>query len=205
MRLGLFGNVLTRVMRVFSITTLTALTTTTIINQPSYANGNKFFCTKSNGVPVTMVSTSRGNEPFIRWVVKDFSPSGFTPQRRCEVVSGRLQRYYDNGTLYITSRNNLNGYPVLCVADRQGGSCPDENLLVTLKPGTDTGRVLKQILDFRRGADVKPVELSGSQYVTYYDGDLYLDVKKLVDIDSAVGRTPTTTSNNRKVAPEPRF
>ena len=129
MQQGLFGQGLTWGVRVFGIATLTVLNTTAISHQPSYANSNKFFCTQSNGVPVTMVSTSRGNEPFIRWVVKDFSPSGFTPQRRCEVVSGRLQRYYDNGTLFITSRNNFKGYPVLCIADRQGGSCPDENLL----------------------------------------------------------------------------
>ncbi|WP_017317804.1 COP23 domain-containing protein [Mastigocladopsis repens] len=195
MRLGLLNQVLTRVTKSFVIASLGAIAAIATINQKSYANDNKFFCGQSNGAPVTMVRTSRGNEPFIRWVVKDFSNSGFTPQKRCEMVSARFQRYYDNGTLYITSRNDSQGYPVLCIADRKGGSCLPDNVLVTLKPGTDTGRVLRQILDFRRGADVKPVELSGSHYESYSDGDLYVDVKQLVDqVDTEEGSESAATN-----------
>jgi hypothetical protein len=35
------------------------------------AEGNKFFCTRDGGVPVTKVRTARGNETFIIW--RDFN------------------------------------------------------------------------------------------------------------------------------------
>ena len=149
--------------------------------QPSYARRSKFFCAVLNSVPITWVRTSRGKYQLIRWVVKDFSASGLTPLKRCIIISARFRRYYDNGTLYITSRSNVNGYPVLCVANRKGHRCSPKNVLVTLKRRTDAGRVLKRMLAFRRSADAKPVDLSGNKLITYEDGELYLDVKKLVD------------------------
>lgn len=183
MRQGLFDQVLIGCSSSFTIALLSVLATTASINQPSYANGNKFFCAKEKDVPVTKIRTSRGNQSFIRWVVTDFK--GYPPQKRCQLVSAKFQRYYDNGRFYITSRDNFEGYPVLCISNQKGGSCLRENVLVTLKPGTDTGRVLRQILDFRRGAGDGIVELSGSQYVSYVDGDLYLDVKQLVDTEDS--------------------
>lgn len=206
MKQELFSQVLTAITQSLAIASLSTFTIIATINQPSLADSNKFFCEKRNGTPVTMVRTSRGNETFIRWVVADFK--GYSPEKRCTIISARFQRYYDNGGLvYITSRDNFKGYPVLCVADRKGGSCAnDEDVLVTLKPGTDTGRVLRQILDFRRGADVKPVELSGSQYVSYSEGDLYLDVKQLVDAVDSQGSAKPAAINPPNSAPlEPRF
>jgi len=185
----------------FAITSLVALTSTVSFTQPSHAQSrNKFFCGKNKGVPTTMVRTSRGNEPMIRWKIRDFSRSGYTPQKRCQTVSQRIQRYYDNGEIYITSRSNFKGYPVLCISNSKGGSCSSENILVTLKPGTDTGKVLQQIIDFRQGAADKPIELSGSEFVTYVDGEFYLDVKGLVDSTEANGGGD---SNSKPV--QPRF
>ncbi|MFK0734667.1 MAG: COP23 domain-containing protein [Gloeotrichia echinulata HAB0833] len=160
---------------------MSAFVTTATINQPSYAGSTKFFCKQINDTPVTMVRTSRGNEPMIRWVVKDFTRSGFNPLQRCQAVSQRFQRYYDNGRLYMTSRDNLNGYPVLCIAKSIGGSCSGQDILITLKKGTDPGTVLEQIYALRSSANSQPILLSGSKYVSYVNGDWYLDVKQLVD------------------------
>ncbi|MBE9008544.1 hypothetical protein IQ259_26755 [Fortiea sp. LEGE XX443] len=173
------------------------------LNEPTYAGSNKFFCVQEGNVPVTKVRTARGNETFIRWVVQDFKK--FPPAQRCKDVSARFQRYYDNGSLFITSRDNFNNYPVLCIANRKSVPCTSENILVTLKPGTDTGAVLRQILDFRRGVAAKPINLSGCQAITYDEqGDLYLDVKQLVDGKKC---SESTTSNNApKTQPvQPRF
>lgn len=157
---------------------ISALAVATASNQPSYAEEKKFSCEQEGGVPVTKVRTSRGNETFIRWVVDDFKK--FPPKKRCETVTTRFERYYDNGSLYITSRDNFNGYPVLCIANSKGVPCEKENVLVTLKPGTNVGRVLQQIIDFRRGVGGKPINLSGCNS-TDERGDLYIDVKQLVD------------------------
>ncbi|WP_062287473.1 COP23 domain-containing protein [Nostoc piscinale] len=96
------------------------------VTEPSYAGPSKFFCTQEGGIPVTKVRTPRGNETFIRWVVDDFKK--FPPANRCQTVTARFQRYYDNGSLYITSRDNFNSYPVLCIANRKGVPCTTENM-----------------------------------------------------------------------------
>jgi hypothetical protein len=189
---------------VFGITLLVAQIIGLLANQPSYADNNKFFCTQESGVPLTKVRTSRGNETFIRWTVQDFKK--FPPLKRCQAVTARFQRYYDNGQFFITSRDNFQGYPVLCIANRKGTPCTSENLLVTLKPGSDAGQTLKQMLDFRRGVGGKEINLSGDQNLTYDNGDLYLDVKGLVDEDAATNTNKPGSRNTPKVEPvEPRF
>ncbi|NJL79461.1 MAG: hypothetical protein HC836_34255 [Richelia sp. RM2_1_2] len=157
---------------------LGCITTTSLI-PPSYAKSPKFECAVLNGVPITWVRTPRGKEPFIRWVSPAFN---VPPLERCKIVSAKFRRYYyDNGGFYFTGRNNVNGYPVLCISNRQGGSCSSNNVLVTLKPGSDPGYVIQQIMDFRRSANASPIELSGDKFIQYVDGEFYLDVKKLVD------------------------
>ncbi|WP_414572501.1 COP23 domain-containing protein [Nostoc sp. CCY 9925] len=192
MQLRLLARVLPGVATASVISAL-ALAVTATSNQPTYAGNNKFFCTQENGIPVTKVRTSRGNEIFIRWVVKDFK--NFPPLKRCQIVSLKLQRYYDNGLLLITTRDNFNNYPVLCITNRKGVPCKSEDLLVTLKPGTDTAIVLEQILDFRIAG--KPVNLGGCQAITYDQGDLYLDVKQLVD-DNKCDRSTSSTNTAPK-------
>ncbi len=202
MQLRLFAQILPGVATAFGTLALGLAIATTTSNQPSYAGNNKFFCTQEDGIPVTKVRSSRGNETFIRWVVTDFK--NFPASQRCKIVSARFQRYYDNGSLFITSRDNFNGYPVLCIANRKGIPCTSENILVTLKPGSDTGATLKQIIDFRRGVAASPVNLSGCQAITYDQGDLYLDVKQLVD---GKGCSQSTSSSNipKTEFVEPRF
>lgn len=152
--------------------------TTFSLAQPSYARRSKFYCAVLNGEPVTWVRTSRGAEPFIRWVSPAFNVS---PLERCKVVSARFRRYYDNGRFYITGRDDVNGYPVLCISNRRGGGCSSRNVLVTLKRESDPGFVIQQILDFRRNANGTTIELSGNKFIQYVNGEFYLDAKKLVD------------------------
>ncbi|MBH8573744.1 COP23 domain-containing protein [Nostocaceae cyanobacterium CENA369] len=203
MQLRLFAHILTGVATASVISALALAVATIASNEPSYALRNKFFCDQEDGIPVTKVRTSRGNETFIRWVVQDFK--NFPPANRCQIVSAKFQRYYDNGSLLITSRDNFNNYPVLCIVNRKGAPCTSQNVLVTLKPGTDTGRVLQQILDFRRGVGSSVVNLSGCQAFTYDEqGDLYLDVKQLVDGKECSQSTSSTDTPEIKPV-EPRF
>ncbi|MDJ0693593.1 COP23 domain-containing protein [Mastigocoleus sp. MO_188.B34] len=153
--------------------------TTISFIKPSYGGGSKFYCAVLNDVPITWVRTSRGKEPFIRWASDAFDVS---PLQRCKIVSARFRRYYDNGRFYFTGREDLNGYPVLCISERPGGGCSSQNILVTLKKGSDPGFIIQQILYFRRGAAKEPIiELSGDKFIQYVDGEFYLDVKKLID------------------------
>ncbi|MEA5530428.1 COP23 domain-containing protein [Dolichospermum sp. UHCC 0684] len=172
---------LTQVLpRLAAVTVSSLLTLGISLNEPSYARGNKFFCTQEENVPVTKVRGSRGAETFLRWVVKDFK--NFPPQKRCQIVTAKLQRYYDQGKLFFTGRKKFNGYPVVCIANKEGAPCTVDNLLVTLKPGTDFEEVLVRMTDFRRGAGDSPINLSGCNLISYNDeGNIYIDVKKLLD------------------------
>ncbi len=130
--------------------------------QPSIAqNRNQYFCGTSNGQPTTFVRTARGIIPLIRWTNKSFRDP-WTPVRRCEEVSNRFQRFYNNGTLKYIRAGKLNRQPVLCVAGYKGGACLPNGLLVTLKPGTNPHNTLKSMLDLRALAAGQAIELRGS-------------------------------------------
>ncbi|MBC6477784.1 MAG: hypothetical protein GDA56_08335 [Hormoscilla sp. GM7CHS1pb] len=71
---------------------------------PSDALAQRFFCgrdinSRYGEVPASMARTARGDVPIIHWVSTWSSGSGWTPQRRCDPVSQKFQRYHENGTL----------------------------------------------------------------------------------------------------------
>ncbi|MFB2769390.1 COP23 domain-containing protein [Pelatocladus sp. BLCC-F211] len=86
------------------MTTLITSALTAFINQQSYAAGTQFYCDKSKyqnrTVPATYVRTQDGKRILmLRWVDNDSFPPPWTTQKRCDEVSRRFQRSYDNGTL----------------------------------------------------------------------------------------------------------
>ncbi|NJM72712.1 MAG: hypothetical protein HC862_22640 [Scytonema sp. RU_4_4] len=197
MKLSLFAHILSAISRRLDATRIahksTALyaiaftiTSTATLTQPSYAQNQaqnqKFFCGMSRGIPATLVHTSRGNIPMIRWVDAGFTPP-WTPERRCEDISDRFQRFYDNGTLNFLRAGKSERQPVLCVASEKGGPCLPDGVLLTLKPGQNPQDVLQQLQYGRSGSSPGVIELSGnsSKAVIYSEKDAaYLDVQKLL-------------------------
>lgn len=165
-----------------------------LMSQPSLAE-TKFFCGRSQGTPATMVRTEVGSEPLIRWTLRDLGNAGWSPDRRCQEVSARFQRFYDNGNLKFIRTGSINGQRVLCVSRYKGGPCPDSQVLVTLKKGTDAELVLQQLRDFRRGATSRPLQLTGTGTETYVDGETYIDVQKLLNT-APVGSHSSSRSTN---------
>lgn len=172
-----------------------ALGMTAVISQPSYAQRNRFFCDTSQDeqgktVPATIASTpGQGNVPMILWVRNDFQ-GRYTQEQRCEEVSSRFQKHYENRTLKFIRTGTVNGYPVLCIASSRGGSCPKNQVLITLSPGTDPEPVLTQLLDLRRRSSGRPIPLSGSEVVFYEEGETYIDVEKLLEIPNQPSSQP---------------
>lgn len=76
-----------------------AFTLGTAATEPSAAQSKKFFCGRSDWEPATMVRKNGENLPIIIWSNRNFVASGWTPQRRCEVVSDRFQQYDNEGKL----------------------------------------------------------------------------------------------------------
>ncbi|HEY9828901.1 MAG TPA: COP23 domain-containing protein, partial [Stenomitos sp.] len=76
----------------------------------------KFVCGTSQGYPATIALTPRGSVPVVRWSSGYFGSAGFTPQHRCNLVSAKFQKYYENGTLNYLTTGWVNRQPVVCVA-----------------------------------------------------------------------------------------
>jgi hypothetical protein len=201
MKLSLFAQILGAIARQGAGLCAIAFTisSTASLSQPSYAQNQKFFCGMSRGVPATLVHTSRGNIPMIRWVDAGFAPP-WSPERRCEDISARFQRFYDNGTLNFLRTGRSERQPVLCVASEKGGPCLPDGVLLTLKSDRNPHAILQQLLDGRSGVGPGILELGGdsrargntSRTVIYSEKDAaYLDVQRLL---SEMDTTGTGTS-----------
>lgn len=108
-----------------------------------------FICSSDLGTPTTVVVSPGKERPFIRWSSDRFADAGWTAERRCEAVSQRLQESYDKGSLKFLTTGRMNGQPVICSTDRDGGSCID--LIYTLKPGQNPATTLSNLLQARKG------------------------------------------------------
>jgi Circadian oscillating protein COP23 len=129
-------------------------------------------------------SSSKGNVPMFFWKDTSFGDS-WTPEKRCQEVSRRLEVFNDRGELKYIASGELNGYPTLCVKKELDDRCNDNNLLITLKLGEDASKILQEIIAFR---DSKGAAITR-------DGDFYIDVFEYWR------QAPTTSSGSSS----PRF
>lgn len=216
MKIGLKALVLTRLAKAYSwrttllsgIAALTALGTIAMITQPSYAQRNRFFCDtvidgRGRSVPATLAHTpGQGNVPMILWVRNDFQ-GRYTRRHRCQEVAARFQRHYENRTLRFIRTGTVNQYPVLCIASEKGGSCPKDQVLITLSLGTDPKVILAELLDLRRRSSNRPLYLSGNGVVVYVENETYVDVEKLLQIPAveSVSSPPSKAQPSSQVEP----
>jgi hypothetical protein len=157
-----------------------ALGATAAMNQSSMEQNNKYFCAFLNSTPTTFVRTPRGNISMIRWV--SYSTPDWQPVRRCQEVSARFQRFYDNDTLKSIGTGTVSNLPVLCAVRYSGDSCNNDNLLLTPPPGTDRQEALNKLLDLRALAAGRTIDMSGGKLATYVNGESYVNLEELLQI-----------------------
>ncbi len=110
-----------------------------------------FVCSTAAGAPATNVVTQSGQQvPLIRWTSSVFNGAGWTPERRCQEVSGRFDTYFRQGRLDFITTGRMNGLPVICTARSHGGAC--DGLLFTLKPGQNATHTLQELFSIRTKA-----------------------------------------------------
>ncbi len=107
-------------------------------NSPALAQteAGKFTCGTSfneklnKRVPTTIYWTSTDKKAIIQWT-KQINQN-WTPQRRCEEFSGRIQSIYaaNPDRLFFTN-GKMSGNNVICATDRVNGAC--KQLLMTLR------------------------------------------------------------------------
>ena len=131
--------------------------------------GPEFLCDNSGANPTTMVrSPQHGDVTMIEWQSDHFSNSGFSPKNRCQKVSTRFQTAYKQGNLKFFTTGLVNRHPVVCAVATKSSPCNNDNMLYTLKPGSDPRQTLKQILGIRSGASQNALnETDNRAYVEF--------------------------------------
>lgn len=159
--------------------TATTTVETGLIAGAAAQQKNQFYCDTSKSPPATVVRTTRGNVPLIRWT-SDFFPPPLTPEERCKIVSQRFQEFQNNNKLQYITTGKMNGQLVVCVANRKDGDCT--GLLFTLKPGSDPRRTLAKLVS-------RPA-LAASGILNESTGErLYIDMEEFINTASVGGES----------------
>jgi Circadian oscillating protein COP23 len=165
---------------VLSSATVPTLLPLSAASQPTEPTEVTFFCrdtfdpASQQTIPVTYawVPERSGNIAIIGWKSEFFSKY-INPSNRCEAVTKKFQRAYQNNQLNYLSVGTINGYPVLCGVAEPKDSCTSENQLFTLKPHDRPNDVLRQLVDVLEGKASDMLLQSNSNRI-------YLPVKKLL-------------------------
>lgn len=138
-----------------------------------------------DGVPATMARTTRGQIPMIRWKTEYFSSSGWTPWRRCEEVSRRFENYNKQGKLAYITTGEENGYPIICVAEREGGRCINKDsgeLLLTLRKKENANETLVKLLRVRDSGSNPLEHAIRAAYSLDSQGRVYIQVEPFLSL-----------------------
>ena len=147
---------------------------------PVEAKAKSFVCSSARGIPTTLAVMRDGKQvPVIHWTSNVFDAAGWTPERRCQEVSGRFDTYNRQGRLTYLTTGRINEQPVICTAPNDNSGC--DGLLFTLKPGQSATATLRKLLDIR-------LKVKDPLYET--NGRLYVSVDELLNTPSSSGSEP---------------
>lgn len=156
------------------LTFLLALFSQLIAPQQAHAKAQYFSCINKSGIPTTVANMSSGKQvEMIRWTSSIFTDDGWTPERRCQEVSGRFTEYNNKNQLRYLTTGKINGMHVICVALNKGDRC--SNLVYTLKPGQNPTQTLNRLFGIQRKA-TGPLNETGDR--AYIDINEYLGIGK---------------------------
>ncbi|MBD2136740.1 hypothetical protein H6F32_03845 [Anabaena sp. FACHB-1237] len=153
-----------KLTQVFMVATLTALSNIVTISKPTYGQSTTFYCDRRGGEFFTFMRTEdRRKYKVMQFALTDFPPPYNNIKSRCEEVSSRFQRSYDNGTLNKIVVGRLNNQPVICATKEIGTPCDHNNLLFTLTTQSQAKDISKRLFN--------PVAVGNSKYVTANGSD----------------------------------
>jgi hypothetical protein len=132
--------------------------------------GNSYNAKTGSKVPTTIVWTSSRKTALVQWI----KPMGnyWTPERRCNEFSQKINTAYQNQTLSFLTNGKMNGQKVICTAVEFNGDCKD--VLMTLRPQDNALLLLSELKDkFNgRGDGSPPIAHSSGEPQIYYKIDL---------------------------------
>ncbi|MEO0947042.1 MAG: COP23 domain-containing protein [Cyanobacteria bacterium J06641_5] len=158
---------------------------------PQTTAGNaRFFCQVDNGRPTVMYRPESQGGVSYPWAVPGALGGGWSPERRCQEISARLERYRPDGLLALQTTFE-NNYEVVCATTQNDPSC---RIVFTVPPGQDSTTTLDSVFQNLVLAD------SGQQTTgvnTFAGGSsLGRDLDRLLG-GIGGGRTRRTSSNGQ--------
>ncbi|MFE4106440.1 COP23 domain-containing protein [Almyronema epifaneia] len=100
-------------------------------NEPAADSSPRFQCQLNNGQYTVMYRPSTQPEQTYPWAVPEAMGDNWPAERRCDVISERLEFYRPDGLLELRT-DRLNGYDIVCVTTEQDNSC---RIVFTVPPG----------------------------------------------------------------------
>lgn len=114
---------------------------------PTTAKTVRYECRKDGNQFFTIAHNERGPIDLIAWESQYFG-SQWTPERRCNVVTQRFQKFSDAKLLHFVSYDRLNNYNVLCIMESETSQfCMKDTLLLTLERRDDPAQVLASLFN----------------------------------------------------------
>lgn len=144
----------------------------------------EFLCDNSGAYPSTIVrAPQHGDVTMIEWKSDHFANSGFSPESRCNKVSTKFQNAYKQGSLKFFTTGLVNRQSVICAVATKSSPCNNDNMLYTLKPGSDPHKTLKQMLDIRSGASSNALNETNNR--VYVDFNALIEAKAQESADDS--------------------
>lgn len=121
------------------------------------ASKSRFTCDMFEGKHTVMYHPESQPESSYAWAVPSALGGGWTPQRRCEEISRRLESYRPDGLLELRTSVE-NNYDIICVTTE---NIPDCRIVLTVPPGQDPeltrDLVFENLTQADRGRETEPV------------------------------------------------
>ena len=116
-------------------------------------------------IPATVawVPQRQSNVPIIAWNSQHVL--AWNPQRRCEAVSPKFQRFYTDGRLNYLSNGETGGYPIICALLDQQEQCSSENQLFQVRPGSNPEDVVLGLKGILIGDSSEPIYQSSGKRI----------------------------------------
>ena len=184
--------------QIFSLasTVLTATVFTSV--ESGRAQSAKFICQPdTQSVPTTYANTPEGPKPFIKWTSNHFTQSTFTPMKRCQSVTERLNQFDAEDKLDYIVTGWVNGQPVFCATQ----TCSEDTVLLTLKPDQEPNQALEEMKATRAGTSGPTYQSSGNDAPVVLNVNEYLAESAVEQPAGAASSTPAPNTTSTEATP----
>ncbi len=119
-------------------------------------------------IPTTLayVPQRKASVPVVAWTS---NLAAWSPERRCDSVSGKFQDFYKDGRLNYLTNGESAGYPIICALLDKQEQCSGENQLFQIRAGSDPEDVIAGLNGILRGNVKDTVIYQNAEGRTYVD------------------------------------